>query len=94
MSGKHCSGTTRGGQNHLGSSYSTIEAARFACEKTRACSGVWDANCDGRPPFFMCRAALKLRRSRTSCVFAKKRDPPRLTHKTSKTDCPTLDCDL
>ena len=69
ISRKHCSNT-------VGSTlYGSIHAARAACARTRACSGVYDSSCDGRAPYYMCKAGITLSRSSSSCVYAKKGDP-------------------
>ena len=65
QSQKHCSGKT------TGSSYSSLSAAETACTSSQACSGVYDAACDGQAPYYMCKAGVTLSTSSSSCVYTK-----------------------
>ena len=64
----------------MGSNYTSLSTAQRACASDRACSGVYDRNCDGTAPFSMCKGFVShvgQRKRYTyeytskSCVYAK-----------------------
>ena len=62
----HCSGNTHAAQ------YASLGQAEAACTGNAECSSVYDGGCDGRAPFYMCKAGLSLGTSSSSCVYAKR----------------------
>ena len=65
QSRKHCSGQT------TGSSYNSLSAAQAACKSNQGCAGVYDSNCDGRAPYYMCKTGITYSTSSRSCVYTK-----------------------
>ena len=62
----HCSGNTHAAQ------YASLGQAEAACTGNAACSGVYDNACDGRAPYYMCKAGFALSTSSSSCVYAER----------------------
>ena len=61
---RHCK------NNFFLTAYSTLAQAKASCfDKGTICSGVYDANCDGRGPFFACRVGGLESSSTGSCVY-------------------------
>ena len=61
---KHCS------SNKHATAYANFGQAQAACAGNAACLGVYDSACDGRAPYYMCKAGFALSTSSSSCVYA------------------------
>lgn len=61
---KHCS------QDGYGS-FSTFKGAESNCNADSNCQGVYDTNCDGLGPHYLCPLNAKLDSSNNSCVYTK-----------------------
>ena len=63
---KHCSDSKHA------TAYASFGQAQAACAGNAACLGVYDSACDGRAPYYMCKAGFALSTSSSSCVYAER----------------------